>query len=191
MASVAPSHPTLHPLQPRCWPGSSFTGCSSLNPANCNSGRRHRRPFSPTVTACHMLYCSSPSWEASDCSQEPPRSAKRTLQLSRCTGAFPLLERRRGKEASSLHGSIFVAGRCLLQPGVPFVFLRAALPALLLSRGAPGCGHVSVVRLAETCLIPHAPGLPGCCVGMWQRQPGDAETFSAGCEGGSEGRCLW
>lgn len=168
-SSVAHSHPTLCPSHPRCWPGSSFAGRSSPNPINSNSCRRHLRPFSPAVTACHMLYCSSASWEASDCSREPPRSAERTPQLSRCTGGFLPLGAGTGEQGSGLHGSIFVAGKRLLRLGVTFVFLRrATFPALVLSWGAPGCGHVSVPRLAETCLVLQAPGLLGCCVGILQ-----------------------
>lgn len=59
--SVAHSHCALRPSHSQHSPGSSFAGCSSLNPTNCNSHRSHSCPFSPTVTACYMLYCSSPS----------------------------------------------------------------------------------------------------------------------------------
>lgn len=134
--------------------------CRVPNPTNCNSHRSRSCPFSPAVTACHMVYCSSPSWEGCDCSREPPRPAERVPQPARSGPGVRL--------GSALHGSVLMAGHCLLQLRVTSVFLRATSLALALSQGAPGRGRVSGVRLAGTC-----PALAdrecqdavwGCCV---------------------------
>lgn len=123
--------------------------CRVLNATHRNSHRSRGCPFPPAVTACHMLYRSSPSWEGCDCSREPPRSAERV----------PGPAVRPGRSRSGAGGGPGRAGQrptarhCRLR--VTAAFPRAALPALPLSRAAPGCGRVFRDR---------QEAVRGCCV---------------------------
>lgn len=134
------------------------------NLTNCNSHRSHSCLCFPTVTACHMLYCSRPSWEAVVALGS--RHARPSASRSGAERAGRFRRSERGPAVrSSLHGSARTAGQCLRQLRDTSA-LRSHIPC---PGFVPGSSWLCPRVWSEAGRsLPCSPslGMPGCRVGM-------------------------
>lgn len=168
--------------------------CRAPNPANCNSHRSHSCPFSPAVTACHMVCCSSPSWEGCDCSREPPRSAERVPQPARSgPGGAPARSVRLGWARLGFarqrpHGrAVFAAAPCHICSSQSHIACPGFVP------GTSGLWPRVWSEVGRSLPRSPRPGTPGCRAGMLRVSQGMRRplVLAARKAARGDGTCLW
>lgn len=163
---------------------SSVTSLVLAPPRILQFSQESSSPLFPAVTACHMLYCSSPSWEASDCSGEPPRSAERSSPGARVGSPSWSGDGGAGLPFTRQHfgGCVaFVVTCCHI------CFLKSHTPRPGFVLGSSRLWPCVYTNAGRNLRCPPSPGTARMLPGDGTCQPGNAETFSTGHEGGSKG----